>query len=107
MHLPTPLTLFLAILAPVAVFAAPADDHKGGPPSGVHSLPSGVSFPSGPHGTGTHHPHPSGGPSGGPHSHHGHKPTGTDFPMPTGTDFPKPTGTDFPLPPSGLPLSSS
>ena len=89
MYLPTSLTLFLVVLAPAAVFAAPAEDHKGGPPpSGLPPLPSGVSFPGGPHGTGIPPPPPPSG--GGPRSHHG----------------PKPTGTDFPPPPSGLPPSS-
>ena len=115
MHLPTPLTLVVAILAPLAVLAAPADDHhKGGPPSG---LPSGISFPGGPYGTGVPPPPPSGGPSGSHRSHHGPKPTGTDFPHPPPSGGPsgsprshhgpKPTGTDSPPPPSGLPLSSS
>lgn len=81
MLLSTSLTFFVAILAPVAVFAAPAEEHKRHPLSRF--------------------PHPTGVP---PVS--GFLPTGTGF-LPTGTGFhhhgPKPTGT-FPLhPPSGLP----
>lgn len=85
MLLSTSLTFFVAILAPVAVFAAPAEEHKRHPLSRL-PYPTAVPPLSGFLPTGT-----------------GFLPTGTGF-LPTGTGFyPKPTGT-FPLhPPSSLP----
>ena len=77
-------TFFVAILAPVAVFAAPAEQQKRYP---LSLLPSDISF---------HGPYPTGLPS-----FSGPLPTGTGFPFPSGTGFPhhshshhpKPTGT--------------
>ena len=83
MQLSSTFTLFVAILAPVAVFAAPAEQQKRYP---LSLLPSDVSF---------NGPYPTGLP---PFS--GTLPSGTGFPFPSGTGFPhhshhgpKPTGT--------------
>ena len=68
MQLSSNLTLFVAILAPVAVFAAPAEQH--------HHWP--------------HSPYSTGYPS-----FSGPLPTGTGFPFPSGTGYPFPSGTGF------------
>ncbi len=90
MHFSTLFTLFLAAVAPVSVFAAPAGEPQGPPPTGVSfDGPHGTGFPDGPHGTGfpgdgPHGPRPTG--TFSHDGHHGHRPTGTfSGPPPTGT----------------------
>ena len=105
MHFFAHFTLFVAAaLAPVAVFAAPAEQYKGPRPTGLHGpLPSDFGFHR-PHGTGVpHRPHGTGFPHGPHSSGFPHGPHSSGFPhVPRGTGFPHgPHGTGVPHGPHG------